>query len=255
MCTVTVYRGPERLLVTMNRDERRTRGDEISPTVSGGGSHPSWIGPADGEKRGTWFGANDRGVIACLLNAYVPEDLALLGRTDLPSRGGIIPRLLAREPQALRSWLIDELDPSPYPSFTLVVAASGWSQSYSWRLDGGVTMEDLADGWSMITSSLWRTDEVLPWRHREFEAWRDGGASEVDGVPAFNLLERPGRREWSPMMTRPISITRSLTQAEIRTGDAWLTLRYWRRDGELPVAPSRPTASSKLRLAPGPPTP
>jgi uncharacterized protein with NRDE domain len=69
MCTVTVLRSPERLLLTMNRDERRTRGEELAPRKAGGGSSPAWIGPADGAKGGTWFGANDRGIMACLLNA------------------------------------------------------------------------------------------------------------------------------------------------------------------------------------------
>jgi hypothetical protein len=250
MCTVTVYRGPERLLVTMNRDERRTRADELPPKVAGAGGAAAWIGPTDSEKGGTWFGANDRGVVACLLNAYAPEDLALLGRDDIPSRGRIIPRLLAREPHDLRPWLAEGLDPTPYPSFTLVVATAHWGQAYCWRLGSGVSTSDIDPGWTMITSSLWRTDDVLAWRQRAFDSWRAAGAAEVAGVPAFNLLEQPDRRPWSPMMTRPISITRSVTQAELQPGRCWLEIRYWRRDGELPVAPSRPTASERLPLVP-----
>jgi len=253
VCTVTIFRGPERLLVTMNRDERRTRAEEIPPMVAEDGGTATWIGPADGDKGGTWFGANDHGVVACLLNAYAPEDLALLGRDDLPSRGGIIPRLLARQPHDLRSWLAGGLDPTPYPSFTLVVATVRWGRTYSWRLGSGLSTSEIDPGWTMITSSLWRTAEVLAWRRREFESWRAAGAAEVAGVPAFNLLEQPDRRAWSPMMTRPISITRSVTQAELRSGQAWLAVRYWRRDGELPVAPARPTANERLPLAPGAP--
>jgi hypothetical protein len=249
MCTVTVLRDPDRLLLTMNRDERRTRGDEIAPREAGGGGRPAWIGPADGAKGGTWFGANDRGVIACLLNAYAAGDLALLGRDDLPSRGGIIPRLLEHGPDLARSWLRDGLDPSPFPSFTLAVVAPDWGEVYSWRLDRGVAVSAVPSGWSMTTSSLWRSGEVVAWRQARFEEWLLAGATEIAGVPAFNLLEVAGRREWSPLMTRPISITRSLTQAELRAGADCLVLRYWRRDGESSIPPGEPTAVAELELA------
>jgi hypothetical protein len=233
----------------MNRDERRTRAEEIPPRRSGGGDLPSWLGPADSAKGGTWLGANDRGVIACLLNAYAPEDLALLGRDDLPSRGEIIPELMAQQPAELRNWLREDLDPSRYPSFTLVVVAAAWGEVYEWRLGRGVSTTPVSDGWSMITSSLWRAEEVPAWRRQRFGEWLAAGAPEVAGVPSFNLLEVPDRREWSPMMARPISITRSVTVAETLTARGELTMRYWRRDGECPVDPERPTASERLELA------
>jgi len=101
----------------------------------------------------------------------------------------------------------------------------------------------------MTTSSLWRSGEVVAWRQARFAEWRLAGAPEIAGVPAFNLLEIPGRREWSPLMTRPISITRSLTQAELRAGADRLVLRYWRRDGESAISPGEPTAVAELELA------
>ena len=96
-----------------------------------------------------------------------------------------------------------------------------------------------------------RTAEVVEWRREQFKSWCDEGASEVNGVPSFNLLEVPDRLEWSPMMTRSFSITRSLTQTEVRRGASRLELRYWRRDGERPVDPSRPTTAENLSFAAG----
>jgi len=253
MCTVTVLRSADRLLVTMNRDERRRRAEELEPRRAGGGDRPAWVGPADGAKGGTWFGANDHGVVACLLNAYAAGDLALLGRDDLPSRGAIIPRLLEHDPERARGWLRHGLDPSPFPSFTLAVITPAWGEAYAWRLDRGVTVTAIPDGWSMVTSSLWRSDQVVAWRRDRFDEWLRQGAREIAGVPGFNLLEAPDRREWSPLMTRPVSITRSLTQAEQRRGSNLLTMRYWRRDGSAPIDPHRPTAVTTLELAhPGP---
>jgi len=249
MCTVTLFRSAERLLVTMNRDERRTRADEREPRRAGGRGHPRWIGPVDGETGGTWFGVNDQGMVGCLLNAYAAEDIELFGRDDVPSRGGIIPELLLRAPTEARNWLDSDFDPSPYPSFTLVLATTETTDLYSWRLDTGVARTALEDGWVMVTSSWWRTAEVVEWRREQFKSWCDQGASEVNGVPSFNLLEVPDRREWSPMMTRSFSITRSLTQAEVRRGASTLELRYWRRDGEAQVDPMRPTDEVVLGLA------
>ena len=249
MCTVTVLRGADRLLVTMNRDERRRRAEELAPRQAGGGARPAWIGPGDGAKGGTWFGANDRGVVACLLNAYAAGDLALLGRDDLPSRGEIIPQLLEHDPERARAWLRSGLDPSPFPSFTLAVITPAWGEAYAWRLERGVIVTAIPDGWSMVTSSLWRSDQVVAWRRDRFDEWLRQGAREIAGVPGFNLLEAPDRREWSPLMTRPVSITRSLTQAELCAGADRLGIRYWRRHGESPISPGEPTAVTELELA------
>jgi hypothetical protein len=146
-------------------------------------------------------------------------------------------------------WLDSEFDPSPYPSFTLVVATRASSQLYSWRLDTGVSRTVIDAGWSVATSSWWRSEEVIAWRVERFERWRADGSSFINGVPSFNLLEVADQREWSPMMTRSMSLTRSLTQAEV-SGDApSLTLRYWRREGDDSIDPSRPTAVETLRLS------
>ena len=249
MCTVTLFRSAERLLVTMNRDERRTRAKEREPLPAGGRGSPRWIGPADGETGGTWFGANDRGMVGCLLNAYAPGDLELFGRNHVPSRGAIIPELLTRSPEEAGHWLEAAFDPRPYPSFTLLLATAETTHVYSWRLDSGVATTTLEDGWTMVTSSWWRSAEVVDWRRERFKSWCDEGAAEVNGVPSFNLLEVPDCREWSPMMTRSFSITRSLTQAELASGRSDLRIRYWRRDGECPIDPTHPSAVETIRLA------
>jgi len=113
MCTVTIRRGPEDLLVTMNRDERWTRDAERPPTLHPAGpGRPAWMAPPDGERCGTWIGANDAGVVACLLNGYAPGDLDLFARPDVPSRGEIIPALLGYRPEAASGWIRDGLGAS-----------------------------------------------------------------------------------------------------------------------------------------------
>jgi len=255
MCTVTIFRSADQLLVTMNRDERRNRSEELPPRRAGGRGEANWVGPGDGETGGTWFGANDHGMVACLLNAYAPGDLELVSRGDVPSRGGIIPELLARTPEGAQRWLASDFDPTVFPSFTLLLATNQSVDNYSWRLDEGVSRTTLAAGWTMVTSSWWRAAEVVRWRHERFTTWREEGAPEIHGVPSFNLLEVADRREWSPMMTRSFSITRSLSQAELASDRPDLRVRYWRRDDENPIDPMQPTATVTLRLADGRPRP
>jgi len=249
MCTVTIFRSAERTLVTMNRDEARSRRAEIPPRLVEAPGQPAWLAPADGDKGGTWFGVNDQGMAAALLSAYVPGALALYGRDDVPSRGTIIPDLLGRDLEQAHTWIHGEFDPASFPSFTLVVASPGSAQSFEWRLNSGTATRPFEDGWSMVTSSLWRTDEVVPWRHRNFNRWLEEGAHQQNGIPTFNLLEVAGMEEWSPLTTRSFSITRRVIQAEIRHGENVARLRYWLRDHEDPIDPEQPTFSTDLALA------
>lgn len=252
MCTLTIDRRAGRLLVTMNRDERWTRAPERPPVP-----HPAedggraWVGPADGERGGTWIGANDDGVVACLLNAYAPGDLDLIGRPDVPSRGEIIPGLLARGRDGVERFLDDELDPTRYPSFTLVVATPDSARALRWTLDRGLAHETIGEGWSLITSSWWRAGEVVAWRQQRFAEWLADGAPFVGTLPAFNLLEAAGAREQSPFMTRSFSGTRSVTQVELGAALPAAAVRYWPRPGDGAIDPQRPTAALELGLRSG----
>ncbi len=242
MCTVTVRLGEGPLLVTMNRDERVERAPEIPPSrreAERGG--PSWIAPTDGQAGGTWIGANDRGVVACLLNAYLPGDPVELPPPGTPSRGQIIPRMLA-DPGA-------GLDPEPYPSFLLVVATPARGEILRWTRKS-LRREPLARGWNLITSSGLEPEEVALWRADRFEAWRRDGEPMPEGVPSYHLLDDPAKREWSPWMTRTWSATRSLTQVRCDTAARAVTLRWWARRGDAPVALAAPDAVLGLDLVP-----
>lgn len=251
MCTVTIDRRAEQLLVTMNRDERWTRASEAPPALhqADPGSE-SWIGPTDGERGGTWIGANSAGVVACILNAYAEGDLELLARSDVPSRGEIIPALLARDRGSVFRYVERDVDPTPYPSFILMVITCEKGLIVSWTLGSGVEYEPVDEGWSLVTSSWWRTDEVTSWRRGRFEDWLVRG-SRFDGlIPTFNLLEEPGRRKYSPFMTRPHSGTRSVTQISMDRKRPSIQVRYWTREGEGKIDPSRMTSHAELLLSP-----
>jgi len=249
VCTATILREPGRFLLTMNRDERWTRAPELPPVLHpAAGAERAWIAPADGERGGTWIGANDDGVAACLLNAYAPGDLDLIGRPDVPSRGEIVPAVLARDAEGALRFLEQELAPARYPSFVLVVLTPRQGRVLRWTLNGEVEHEALAEGWSLITSSWWRAEEVVAWRRQRYAAWLAAGAPLAGPLPAFNLIDEPEAREHSPFMTRSFSGTRSLTGVAVDRERGEAEMRYWARPGMGTIDPTRPSSSLALAL-------
>jgi hypothetical protein len=231
MCTLTIHRTNERLLITMNRDEAITRAPERPPQkMRYDHRDVEWLAPLDGEAGGTWIGTNNHRVHACLLNQYLPSDTASFSdHAPRPSRGRIIVDLLAQGHEgAVQQWLQNNFDPSPFPSFLLIVVHTHHTHSFSW--DGQNFHIGTHEGeWLMFSSSSWRTSDVLEYRRREFEAWLGRGAPHFGPIPAFHLLLPDGREAWAPLMQREYSATRSLTQIETSSTARETEMRHWSR--------------------------
>jgi len=245
MCTATLNREPGRLLLTMNRDERRDRAPEKPPAVFGtDDGAAAWTAPIDGPSGGTWVGVNDQGVVAALLNAYQPGDKAG-HRRGAPSRGRIIPALLHKGSfQEALSWFGNVFDPAAYRSFTLVVATKERDITFRWLGEGSLETEESDDRWRFWSSSSWRTGEVLSWREAQFRLWKKDGAPFAGHIPSVHLLQPGGLAEWAPLMARSYAATRSITQIELSQNTT--TLRYWPRPEE---ASGDPAATTSLDLS------
>ena len=171
-------------------------------------------------------------------------------------------RLRARRPRALRpaptsraaaessptcsvlsgptsiNWIRHSLQAESYPSFTLLVWGPDGGRQIRWRLDEGLTCSRLPnDRWGMETSSFWRTDEVLAWRRDLFDRWLADGAPFEGRLPSFNLIEEPGRHEWSPFMSRSFSATRSITLVAVDQKRGRAKLMWWPRPADGPITP------------------
>jgi hypothetical protein len=250
MCTVTLRCGAGSLLLTTNRDERYERAPEQEPRrIPGEPGRPAWLAPFDSASGGTWIGINERGVSSCLLNGYEPDDEALLGNPATPSRGSIIPRILEGQDGGGPVRLPNALDFSAYPSFTLVVASKDGGEIVRWRRGSGLTREEIAPGWTFLTSSSWKEPEVALWRRRVFDAWRAAGEPELNGLPSLHVDAGVGLPEGAVFMTRAESATRSITQVRVDPGSAVASLTWWPRLGRLPIDPAKPAASLTLELA------
>ncbi len=237
MCTLTIHREASRVLATMNRDEALVRGPERLPEVHRPAGGPAWIAPHDTDKGGTWMGVNDQGLVACLLNAYMPGESLLPDPTaNFRSRGEIIPQLLQKDSiDAGLHWLLHELDLSQYPSFTLVLSCPEWSKSFQWLRARGMKEIPIDTEWYLLSSSGWDSVEVIAWRLENFESWRASGADHVDTLPRFHLIQEEGAEDRSPLMKRDWSETRSITQALVDPELGRAELRYW----------AKPTRDSK----------
>lgn len=229
MCMLTIYRGPEEIVATMNRDEALTRGPELPPRIHESGAGPAWMAPHDSDRGGTWMGANAHGVIACLLNAYLPgESLLPDARAQLPSRGEIIPMLLeAGDGPAVLSWLANEFRPEAYPSFNLLVITQEKGVSYQWLRNGGPGLSEFNTDWIIRSSAGWDSEEIRLWREERFAEWRAAGCEKFDTLPTFHLMQDPNNVEWSPLMRREWSATRSITQVCVSPGRGEVEMRYW----------------------------
>lgn len=130
MCTVTVVpaavcatraSGTPLLRLVCNRDEQRSRPASGSP-VRRRLRDRTTIMPIDPASEGTWIGANDSGLVACLLNASPPVvQAAVPGLAPLASRGTIVPLLLGAQSLVNAGDLARTINARRLPPFRVLV--------------------------------------------------------------------------------------------------------------------------------------
>lgn len=239
MCTLTVVRERDRLIVTMNRDDVTER--EEAPPALWPDAEPIFVAPRDLQAGGSWIGVNRHGVIACLLNRY---DDAPTGTT---SRGNIVIEAMRGATIKTACGTLTTLDHRAYSPFScLLIAMSGvvrldWTGS-SLRRQEFSGASDL-----MTTSSSWRFDDVKAEREALFEeiwSWRRNTA---DKVATFHTRRIRAHDAWAPMMLRPKSRTKSITQIELTPDGA--EMRYWTRETAIINELRTPESSIHIRTS------
>lgn len=208
MCTLTIRRQNNALLVTMNRDEQRIRDSERSPFLWGA---PEVFAPQDTKAKGTWIGMNAAGKIVALLNGYQQND----GNIAQKTRGEIIPKILSGE----------EITPTLYASFHLIEITKEQIKHSHW--DGqDFTQNIMPDQeWIFFTSSSWKQEAVTQARREKFQQWVGRGAQIKESLPIIHLQYDSEETEQSVLMARDDACTKSITQFEV-TSDH-LGCRYW----------------------------
>lgn len=239
MCTLTIVRNADRLLVTMNRDDIAER-MEAMPALWPQ-AEPSFAAPKDLQAGGTWIGANAYGIVACLLNRYDP---APVGCT---SRGSIVLEVMRHASMDDACTALQALNHNAYSPFTCVIVGDGGSARLDWT---GAHLTDTSlqesDDTIMLTSSSWRFDEVKSQREALFRRIWANDASTVDRVATFHTERINANDAWAPMMQRPQSQTKSITQVELTPRAA--EMRYWTRDSAIARELTAPDVSLRIPL-------
>lgn len=237
MCTLTILREQDRVLVTMNRDDLAARAE--GAPAAWPNANPHFVAPKDLQAGGTWIGVNANGVIACLLNRY---DAAPIGRV---SRGSIVL-------EAMQGANVDEarsalatLRHDAYSPFTCIVVDRDGAARLDWT-GADLAQADLQAGSDaiMVTSSSWQFDEVKAQREALFRKVWSNGLDTADRVASFHAKHESEHNAWAPMMRRPQSETKSITQVELRSHGA--EMRYWTRDAAIANRLSTPVVSVHL---------
>lgn len=231
MCTVTIARLGGRRLVTMNRDEAPDRPE--GPPRLWGDEAANFLAPVDERAGGTWIGANAHGLASCLLNRYesAPPKPA--------SRGKIVPATMRCSNARDASIALSALPLGDFPAFTLLLSSTDEDRRLDWDGDT-LTDEPLAirDVW-MMTSSGWRAEEAQLHRERRFQELT-GAAPTQGAIETFHASRDAGDEELGPLMLRPHSRTRSITQ--VTFSDDLIEMRYWRRESAISRGLANPDA-------------
>lgn len=222
MCTVTVLPSARQLIITMNRDEARSRSEGSPLGVSISENHNCWY-PIDSESGGTWAGINSFGIVAVLLNRY-QEDNPLASH----SRGEIIPVALTAKNLEDLELLAEQLDWFKYkPCDLLVLNWHRWI-SISWD---GLRFKLLSGEYEtpfMRTSSSKDLDKTSQWRLDEFSRFLDSEQYGPNPALEFHLSPCTHNQSLGVYMQRTERHTKSITQIQLSKGQ--VQARYFPQD-------------------------
>jgi hypothetical protein len=168
--------------------------------------------PQDPESGGTWIGVNDDGLVAALLNRTAVEDGP---RLSPPSRGSIVPALLACVSIARALNVYDALDLSLFQPFRIVLAhRSTVAVLAGPRTNSPAELFSLARPVMFTSSSLGDAVVERP-RRRLFEQLVLRGDDWLRGQLQFHRHRWARRPEISVHMSRQNAATVSRTTIDV----------------------------------------
>ncbi|MFT6925673.1 MAG: hypothetical protein ACJAZP_001262 [Psychromonas sp.] len=206
MCTLSVLRLSNSLVITMNRDESRSRHEAGLKEQQQNGIEQLY--PVDGQAGGTWFGVNNHGVVLALLNRYQDPQSVVA-----PTRGNIIPQALACGDFDLVKNHLFEQNYQYYNPFDLLLACHAESLHLSWN-GRHLSIYDTNQPALLLSSSALNTDAVIAKRQQRFQQWltqpSELSASEV--LQQIHLQHDPSSQGDSVLMDRSDAHSKSICQ-------------------------------------------
>lgn len=213
MCTVTWLRQDGGFDLFCNRDEKVSRTEaEVPGMYRRGGVR--FLAPLDGDFGGTWIGANEYGLAACLLNGSVSVPEGPVSPSS--SRGRVLPELLSSRSITEFAGRFSDLDLGRFAPFTLVAlepdqpaAVLEWSGGNRWIMLYG-------DPYLPVCSSSFDRDGVRKARRQDFRRRvRTAGKLDTDVLLSFHSSHAGGPSPYSPCMHRPDAETVSFSRVSV----------------------------------------
>ncbi|WP_432455530.1 MULTISPECIES: NRDE family protein [unclassified Agarivorans] len=212
MCTLSLIRLPQQLVITMNRDEARTRHE--AGLIQHSICNTQLLYPRDAQAGGSWFGVNNHGVTLALLNRYQDPQ-----HSDAPSRGTIIPQALnVGAAEALEEHLTNQ-DYRDYNPFDLLMMSPHLCQHYRWNgqqlSTSPVTQKAL-----LFSSSALDTKRIIAKRQQYFAQWwqsqeenlKQNAEQLANGVLQAVHLQQGKQPNESVLMDRQDAHSKSICQ-------------------------------------------
>lgn len=217
MCTLSVFSNDNRLIITMNRDEQRSRKEHKNLHIT-----DTACFPVDIVSQGTWFGINKSGLVCALLNRYQDAHY-----NDKPkSRGTIIPEFLSYTSMSEAIQSANNLSFTDYNPFDFFVITHDEILSVSWDgVKSNIRKKVMSDVF-FITSSSVNTADVLKYRHHIFSDFIQAGAYDAMNILSqLHQQKSPHNDGDSIFMCRDDGHTKSITQVIMDLKQ--LELFYW----------------------------
>ena len=223
MCTASWICEANGFELFFNRDEQRTRPPALPPrleTVEGVRA----VLPRDGQEHGTWIGANEHGLVVCLLNLYEADYAPTVPR----SRGHLVHELVSSTDLGELERRVEAHDLVAYRGFTLLgfdVAddASACARvAIRWDGDSASSVRDASLAPPLISSGF----DLPGVRASRLETWSTmvGDAPSVDALERFHASRGRADGAYDVAMSRADACTVSYTRVRV-TADS-VSMRY-----------------------------
>ena len=223
MCTVSWSIHDKGYDLFFNRDESRQRVAALPPSLHQSEAGTRYLAPIDPQGGGSWIFVNQHGLTACVLNHYAADTRDSAVST---SRGQLLLSLTdCRTTEAVSEKISLLLSAKPYrPCFILTLTHNSitihcWSGEQLTRLP--------TPDRRMLTTSSFKTNEVLARREEEFDTLPDKTPSTL---LKFHLSGNSTPTACTVRMSRPDARTVSCTRVSF--GKEATSMTYAPRDGD-----------------------